>query len=112
MSSDRPFSVSGPSSLSGQVVQSEFQPGVSYRLERRIGEGGMGQAFLALQQAPDSISPVAEIKLDAPERRVGRAELGRHSGAKRKPVALGQLQRAHPRPAHSWCAWSTRAPRT
>src|SRR6185369_13784636 len=54
-----------PASLHGRVIESEFQPNVSYRLERRIGEGGMGQAFLALRHAPDGISPVV-LKLVRP----------------------------------------------
>src|SRR5687767_9854295 len=62
--SDR-LSSSGPSSLSGRLIQSELQPGVSYRMERQIGEGGMGSAYLSLRQAPDGLSPVV-VKLVRP----------------------------------------------
>src|SRR6478736_3971997 len=92
--SDRHFSVSGPASLSGQIVESEFQPGVSYRLERRIGEGGMGQAFLALRQAPEGISPVV-IKMVRPS-----VESGAQNSAgilvQKEAVALGRLNERVP----------------
>ena len=92
--SDRHLSASGPSSLSGQVVESEFQPGVSYRLERRIGEGGMGQAFLALRHAPDGIAPVV-IKMVRPT-----AESGAQNSAsilvQKEAVALGRLNERIP----------------
>ena len=92
--SDRHFSAAGPSSLSGQVVESEFQPGVSYRLERRIGEGGMGQAFLALRHAPDGISPVV-IKMVRPT-----VESGAQNSAgilvQKEAVALGRLNERIP----------------
>ena len=39
-------------------IGSEVQPGVSYRLERQIGEGGSGMAYLALRQAADGLSSV------------------------------------------------------
>ncbi len=91
---DRHSNVPGPTSLSGQVVQSEYQPGVSYRLERRIGEGGMGQAFLALRQAPDGISPVV-IKMVRPT-----AESGAQNSAsiivQKEAVALGRLNERVP----------------
>ena len=91
---DRHFSAAGPSSLSGQVVQSDFQPGVSYRLERCIGEGGMGQAFLALRHAPDGISPVV-IKVVRPT-----AESGAQNSAsilvQKEAVALGRLNERIP----------------
>src|SRR5688572_30236174 len=62
--SDR-LSSSPPNSMGGRVIQSELQRGVSYRLERQIGEGGMGSAHLALRQAPDGLSPVV-VKLVRP----------------------------------------------
>ena len=80
--------------MSGQVVDSEFQPGVSYRLERRIGEGGMGQAFLALRHAPDGISPVV-IKMVRPT-----VESGAQDSAgilvQKEAVALGRLNERIP----------------
>ncbi|HYP88231.1 MAG TPA: hypothetical protein VEQ59_08755, partial [Polyangiaceae bacterium] len=38
---------------------------MSYRLERQVGEGGMGSAYLALRQAPEGLSPVV-VKLVRP----------------------------------------------
>jgi serine/threonine protein kinase len=51
--------------MGGRVIQSELQRGVTYRMERQIGEGGMGSAYLALRQAPDGLSPVV-VKLVRP----------------------------------------------
>ena len=51
--------------MGGRVIASDLQPGVTYRLERQIGEGGMGSAYLSLRQAPDGISPVV-VKLVRP----------------------------------------------
>jgi serine/threonine protein kinase len=62
--SDRSSS-STPGPINGRVIQSELQRGVSYRLERQIGEGGMGSAFLALRQAPEGLAPVV-VKLVRP----------------------------------------------
>jgi eukaryotic-like serine/threonine-protein kinase len=62
--SDR-LSNPGPSSLSGRLIQSELQAGVTYRMERQIGEGGMGSAYLSLRQGPDGVSPVV-VKLVRP----------------------------------------------
>ena len=31
----------------GQVLESAYQPGVSYRLEQKLGEGGTALAYLA-----------------------------------------------------------------
>jgi eukaryotic-like serine/threonine-protein kinase len=59
------ISSSSPASNGGRVIQSDFQRGVSYRLERQIGEGGMGAAYLALRQASDGLSPVV-VKLVRP----------------------------------------------
>jgi len=51
--------------MDGRVIASELQRDVTYRLERQIGEGGMGTAYLALRQAPDGLSPVV-VKLVRP----------------------------------------------
>src|SRR3954454_16340712 len=91
---DRHSSVPGPTSLDGRIVESEFQPGVSYRLERRIGEGGMGQAFLALREAPEGVSPVV-IKMVRPT-----VESGAQNSAgilvQKEAVALGRLNERIP----------------
>jgi eukaryotic-like serine/threonine-protein kinase len=51
--------------LSGTVLASPSQPGVSYRLEELIGEGAHGVVFLALQRLPGALSPVV-VKLLRP----------------------------------------------
>src|SRR6185369_14001515 len=97
--SDRFSSI--PTSLSGAVIRSEVQPDVTYRLERQIGEGGMGTAFLALRQAPDGVAPVV-IKMV-------RSSFGPGSGGPadaaagmvvlKEAVALGRLnERVPPTP--------------
>jgi len=76
---------------------SELQPGVSYRLERQIGEGGMGTAFLALRQAPDGLSPVV-IKMVRPTFG-GGAEFQGSMLIQKEAVALGRLnERVPPTP--------------
>ncbi|HWA71423.1 MAG TPA: serine/threonine-protein kinase [Polyangiaceae bacterium] len=90
------FSSIPPASLSGMVIQSEIQQGVTYRLERQIGEGGSGMAYLALRQAPDGLSPVV-IKLVRTAATSGRvtAEIL----VQKEAVALGRLnERVPPTP--------------
>ena len=45
-------------SLIGRVIQSHAAAGVHYRLERIVGEGGMGTAYLALREGPSGSAPV------------------------------------------------------
>src|SRR5688572_7827502 len=86
-----------PPSLAGRMIVSELQPGVSYRLERQIGEGGMGTAFLALRQAPDGLSPVV-IKMVRPTFG-GGAEFQGSMLIQKEAVALGRLnERVPPTP--------------
>jgi serine/threonine protein kinase len=91
--SDR-LSSSSPASISGRVIQSELQPGVTYRLERQIGEGGMGSAYLSLRQAPDGLSPVV-VKLVRP---AFGANSDRAAAlvVKKEAVALGRLNERVP----------------
>jgi serine/threonine protein kinase len=51
--------------LSGMVLASPSQPGVTYRLESLIGEGAHGVVFLALQSLPGALSP-AVVKILRP----------------------------------------------
>ncbi len=80
--------------MQGRVIASELQRDVSYRLERQIGEGGMGTAFLALRQAPDGLSPVV-VKLV-------RMAMGADSAraatlvVQKEAVALGRLNERIP----------------
>jgi serine/threonine protein kinase len=80
--------------MGGRVLQSELQPGVTYRLERQIGEGGMGSAYLSLRQAPDGLSPVV-VKLVRPAfgPDSGRAAL---LVVQKEAVALGRLNERVP----------------
>lgn len=85
-----------PQSLSGTVIASDFQPGVSYRLERLIGEGGSGTAYLALRQAADGLSPVV-VKLVRPPPGAGRVSA--EILVQKEAVALGRLnERVPPTP--------------
>ncbi len=86
-----------PASMQQRTIVSEMQPGVSYRLERQIGEGGMGTAFLALRQAPDGLSPVV-IKMVRPTFGGGH-ELAGSMLIQKEAVALGRLnERVPPTP--------------
>ncbi len=80
--------------MGGRVIQSELQRGVTYRLERQIGEGGMGSAFLALRQAPEGLSPVV-VKLVRPS--FGpNAERAASLVVQKEAVALGRLNERVP----------------
>jgi eukaryotic-like serine/threonine-protein kinase len=91
--SDR-LSSSGPTSLSGRVIDSELQPGVTYRLERPIGEGGMGSAYLALRQTLDGLSPVV-VKLVRPAFGANSARAAALV-VQKEAVALGRLNERVP----------------
>lgn len=76
-------------SLSGNELQSEFQPGVRYRLDRALGAGATGVAFLAVRDAPEGLAPVV-IKVVRPS--VAAAAEGRATTLVRKEVvALARL---------------------
>jgi serine/threonine protein kinase len=78
------------------MIQSELQAGVVYRLERQIGEGGSGMAYLALRQASDGLSPVV-IKLVRPAPSSGR--ISAEMLVQKEAVALGRLnERVPPTP--------------
>jgi serine/threonine protein kinase len=95
---DRFSSNPSPHTLNGTVIPSEVQPGVTYRLERQIGEGGMGTAFLALRQAPDGVSPVV-IKMVRSGFGSGPADAAAGMVVLKEAVALGRLnERVPPTP--------------
>jgi serine/threonine protein kinase len=96
--SDRFSNPPAPRSLSGTVIHSELQPGVTYRLERQIGEGGMGTAFLALRQAPDGLAPVV-IKMVRRGFGSGPTDAAAGMVVQKEAVALGRLnERVPPTP--------------
>lgn len=83
--------------ISGTIIHSESQSGVSYRLERCIGEGGMGVAFFALRQAPEGLAPVV-IKIVRPEITLNANQTAAMLVCK-EAVALGRLnERVPPSP--------------
>jgi len=85
-----------PPSLSGTVIQSDVQPGVNYRLERQIGEGGMGMAYLASRETAWGLSPVV-IKLVRPN--FEDSEVAPDLLVMKEAVALGRLnERVPPTP--------------
>ncbi|HKY35226.1 MAG TPA: serine/threonine-protein kinase [Polyangiaceae bacterium] len=81
----------------GQVLESAFHPGISYRLEHKLGEGATAVAYLAKRQGPDGEWP-AVIKIIQPH-------IVKDSGEraltiiKKEAVALGRLnERVPPTP--------------
>ncbi|HYP99212.1 MAG TPA: serine/threonine-protein kinase [Polyangiaceae bacterium] len=81
----------------GQVLESAYQPGVSYRLEKRLGQGGTAFAYLTRR-----ISPVGEsqavIKIILPQL-VAESDERALTIIKKEAVALGRLnERVPPTP--------------
>lgn len=82
-----------PSSLRGRTIDSEVQRGVRYCLERHVGEGGMGQAYLARREGPEGASPVV-VKVVRPT--VGEEQISAELLAQKEAVALGRLNERVP----------------
>jgi eukaryotic-like serine/threonine-protein kinase len=81
----------------GQVLESSVQPGISYRVEQKLGEGGTAVAYLAKRQGPDGEWP-AVVKLIQPHvvKDSGERAL---TIIKKEAVALGRLnERVPPTP--------------
>src|SRR6187431_3524397 len=81
----------------GRVLESAYQAGVSYRLEKKLGEGGTALAYLTRR-----ISPVGEsqavIKIILPQL-VAESDERALTIIKKEAVALGRLnERVPPTP--------------
>ena len=78
----------------GQVLQSALQPGISYRLEHKLGEGATAVAYLSRRQGPDGEWP-AVIKIIQPHvvKDSGERAL---TIIKKEAVALGRLNERLP----------------
>lgn len=93
-----PKAASAASPLLGTVLPSEYQPGVSYRLERLLGQGGTATAYLATRFAPGGEGP-AVIKVILP-RLVASSGATAETIIKKEAVALGRLnERLPPTPS-------------
>jgi serine/threonine protein kinase len=80
-----------------QIVASEVDSRVSFRLEHRIGEGGMALAFLATRIGPDGETPVV-LKVVRPNI-VASATAMASMVIQKEAVALGRLnERVPPTP--------------
>src|SRR5689334_407632 len=81
----------------GQVLESTFQPGISYRLEHKLGEGATAVAYLAKRYGPDGEWP-AVIKIIQPHI-VKDSNERALTVIKKEAVALGRLnERVPPTP--------------
>jgi eukaryotic-like serine/threonine-protein kinase len=75
--------------LRGATIASRQSPGVSYRLDRPLGSGGMAVVFFALRCAPDGESPVV-LKILRPDV-VSEAGTAAMLMVEKEAVALGRL---------------------
>jgi serine/threonine protein kinase len=82
-----------PPTLRGRLIESEVQPGIRYLLERHVGEGGMGMAYLAWREAPDGVQPVV-VKVVSP--RAYGDQVCPELVAQKEAVALGRLNECVP----------------
>jgi serine/threonine protein kinase len=82
-----------PPTLRGRVIESDVQPGVRYQLDRHVGEGGMGMAYLAWREAPDGVQPVV-VKVVTPG--IYGDQVSPELVAQKEAVALGRLNECVP----------------
>ena len=81
----------------GQVLESAYQPGVSYRLDQKLGEGGTAAAYLAKRASAVGESQVV-IKIILPQL-VAESDERALTIIKKEAVALGRLnERVPPTP--------------
>ncbi len=84
----------GLTKLGGRSFDSQFVPGVQYRLGPQVGQGAMAVAFYALRIAPEGYTPVV-VKLLRPSfvRQYGQAAT---LTVQKEAVALGRLNERLP----------------
>jgi serine/threonine protein kinase len=78
----------------GTTVQSELRPGVVYRIERRIGDGGTAIAYFSSRFGPEGTSP-AVLKIIQPAIIVKAGNLA-EMVIKKESVALGRINERVP----------------
>jgi serine/threonine protein kinase len=83
--------------LRGQGIASLYLRGVHYRVDRVLGEGGMGVALFALRVSPEGVTPVV-LKVLRPSFVVGAGPTAALT-VQKEAVALGRLnERVPPTP--------------
>src|SRR4051812_41019013 len=78
----------------GLNVASETHPGVSYKIERQLGEGGTAVAYFASRIGPEGQSPVV-LKIILPNIIMHAGETARMV-VQKESVALGRLNERVP----------------
>jgi serine/threonine protein kinase len=78
-----------------QTIPSEVRPGVGYRIERLIGQGGTARAYYAIRVGPDGQQPVV-LKIILPQI-VRASDRTASMVIKKEAVALGRLNERVPR---------------
>lgn len=79
----------------GQIIPSELCPGVSYRVERLLAQGGTARAYYAIRIGPEGQQPVV-IKIILPHI-VKASDKTASMVIKKEAVALGRLNERVPR---------------
>jgi eukaryotic-like serine/threonine-protein kinase len=79
----------------GQTIPSDVRPGVGYRIERLIGQGGTARAYYAIRIGPDGQQPVV-VKIILPQI-VRTSDKTAAMVIKKEAVALGRLNERIPR---------------
>ncbi len=83
-----------PDPFVGLNVPSESHPGVVFRIERKLGEGGTAVAYFATRTGPDGTAPVV-LKVILPNIILQAGETARMI-VKKEAVALGRLNERVP----------------
>src|SRR5262245_54459787 len=83
-----------PEPFAGMALPSETTPGVTYRLERRLGEGGTAVAYFAERESREGKSP-AVVKVILPTVMQQAGDTARMV-VQKEAVALGRLNERVP----------------